>query len=638
MLDRLAHAPSGVGLAPQALRHLEPAAVRETGGGGLLHDDHHVAPVPPAVAELADVDAAEQPERVQAPARLRHRREAERLALLQRDLLANAGCTDRLVAGDQDVLDERLRPLRDAVQQVDGGQAVVEARLDRHHRAVVAGVQVQRVDPVAVRRHLAREVRAPDPRLHRRDQLLAAAERGAFDRHRAHGRPRPFDDGDGAQHPHGGSGRPVRRQLCDARLDAHRRVAEPAVVLRDQVRGNLQLAHHQRRIRLDRQQRRQLRLGNGGVALERHAVDPVQAPPLGGEDERQALAVRLARVLHHRIAVAAVVQQGRDAPVGVLQQVLLDGALALDRHQRVEVGVRQRVAGQLDGDARPLPHVEHQLHEPAAVQHLDVVVETGLVEAAAVQLRLVVAQAALDVPAVVGHAPLQPEPIQDQRIHGRRHAAHGKAVDPHPAAGLHRRAQHAVSAAALDARLDGGRQEPALAVVAPQRLGDGRRLLRAEDGAVDGADGAAQIVRGYARPPVHLDALHELQRPQEVLQHDAAVAHEAADLDALEAAEAEQVRHALAHLPHGQRGADARLDQRQHRVVAQRAPVAHELDAGDGLADELVDPGGQRRRRGRQRKEKRKRNRPPRRAPPACTTAAIRGAHQNACLTRKSRA
>ena len=209
--------------------------------------------VPPAVTELADIDAAEQPERIEPPARLRDGCKTERLALLQRELTADAGRRDRLIAGDQDVLDQGLRTLHDPVRQVDGSQAVVETRLHRHYRAVIAGVEIQRVDAIPVCRHLPGKVRTPDSRLHRRGQFLAGPEPAALDQHRPHGRLRPLDNVDGADHAHDRVGRIVGgRQLRDERFDAHRRVPEPAVVLGDQIRADVEIPHHQRGIRLDR--------------------------------------------------------------------------------------------------------------------------------------------------------------------------------------------------------------------------------------------------------------------------------------------------------------------------------------------------------------------------------------------------
>ena len=341
---------------------------------------------------------------------------------------------------------------------------------------------------------------------------------------------------------------------------------------------------------------------------------------------------------HGRIPVAAVMQQSRDAPVGVLQQILVDGALPRDRHQRIEVRIQHLVSGQLDRDERAMPHVENQVHEPAAVHHLDLVPQTDLVVAAAAQLRFVVAQAAVDVPAVVRHAALKSETAQDQRVHGRRDAADGEPIDSHaePRAYLH--AQYRLRAGPLDAGLDCGRQEAAITVEAPQRVGDRRRLIRAKRGTVGVGDGAAHRGGGDAGPPVDFDALDDPQRRQDVLQQNTVGQRAAVDRDILETAEAEQVSHALADLPHRKRLADAGLHHLEDRLVAQRAAVAHQFDADHRLADEVVEPGRRRRGGGRCGQQHAKRNEAPRRAPRERTQQAIRSAHQNACLTRKSRA
>ena len=207
--------------------------------------------------------------------------------------------------------------------------------------------------------------------------------------------------------------------------------------------------------------------------------------------------------------------------------------------------------------------------------------------------------------------------------------------------------EHPRGTAARDPRPDVGLQEPALPVQAPHRVRGGGRLIEAERRPVGIADGAPDAADRYAAAARDLEALDELQRLQRIAQPHAVGQQGAVDLDAGEAAEAEQVRHALPHLAHRQRRADPRLDQLQRARVVQRRAAAVQLHRHHRPADELVDLRAERGGAERQRREEVGEERAaggPRRSPAAPRTRGAAGplpraaAHQNAWRTRKSSA
>ena len=117
-LDRLARLLGG--LATQTHRGLETSAIAETRGGGFFYDDDDVAKSLAAVAKLPDLDPSKEPQRVQSAPSLGVVDQAQGRPFLQRDLLPDGCGPDRVIPDDEDVVDDDLRPLIDAIHDIDG--------------------------------------------------------------------------------------------------------------------------------------------------------------------------------------------------------------------------------------------------------------------------------------------------------------------------------------------------------------------------------------------------------------------------------------------------------------------------------------------------------------------------------------
>ena len=105
----------------QLLIGLEPAAVADRRHRRLVDRDEHVLARAAAVTQLGDSDPAEQPERAQRALALVAILAAERRARLELHLAEDDARVGVGVADDQDVVDDRLRPLLDREGHVDAG-------------------------------------------------------------------------------------------------------------------------------------------------------------------------------------------------------------------------------------------------------------------------------------------------------------------------------------------------------------------------------------------------------------------------------------------------------------------------------------------------------------------------------------
>ena len=113
-------ASAGLRRSHQPLAAFEPAAVADRRHRRFLDGDDDVAAVLLAgKLEIRDVDAAEQPERRDARARLVFLLLRERLPALQLHFAENRVARRALVADDQHVIDQNLRPLVDGEAELD---------------------------------------------------------------------------------------------------------------------------------------------------------------------------------------------------------------------------------------------------------------------------------------------------------------------------------------------------------------------------------------------------------------------------------------------------------------------------------------------------------------------------------------
>ncbi len=120
----------------QARAALDAAAVADRRRRRFLDLHEHVAPRLAGVAQLLDADAAEQPERGQPLLALDARRVAERLARPQQQLALDRLGARPLVADDDHVVDDDLRPFADREADVGAGVVLGERRRrDRRRRS-----------------------------------------------------------------------------------------------------------------------------------------------------------------------------------------------------------------------------------------------------------------------------------------------------------------------------------------------------------------------------------------------------------------------------------------------------------------------------------------------------------------------
>ena len=104
-------------------------------------------------------------------------------------------------------------------------------------------------------------------------------------------------------------------------------------------------------------------------------------------------------------------------------------------------------------------------------------------------------------------------------------------------------------------------------------------------------DDAAQIAFGKPERSFEDDAPDALRGKEVVGQDDPVASKRRIDLHVLVKAEAEEVRHALAHVDHRKRRAGARLDDFDELRVLQRGALQLQPDLDDVLAD-VIGNGG----------------------------------------------
>ena len=104
-------------------------------------------------------------------------------------------------------------------------------------------------------------------------------------------------------------------------------------------------------------------------------------------------------------------------------------------------------------------------------------------------------------------------------------------------------------------------------------------------------DDAPQIAFGKAQRSFEDDAPDALRGKEVVGQDDPVAPQRGIDLHVLVQAEAEEVRHALAHVDHRERRAGTRLDDLDELCVLQRSALQLQPHFDDGLAD-VISNGG----------------------------------------------
>ena len=107
-------------------------------------------------------------------------------------------------------------------------------------------------------------------------------------------------------------------------------------------------------------------------------------------------------------------------------------------------------------------------------------------------------------------------------------------------------------------------------------------------------DDAAQIAFGQPQRSFEHDAPDALRGKEVVGQDDPVASQRRIHLHVLIEAEAEEVRHALAHVDHRERRAGARLDDLEELGVLQRDAVQLQPYFDDGLADVIGNGGFER--------------------------------------------
>ena len=156
---------AGLRRSHQPLAPFEPAAVADRRHRRFLDRDDDVAAVLLAgKLEIRDVDAAEQPERRDARARLVFLLLRERLPALELHFAQNRFARRALVADDQHVVDQNLRPLVDGEAELDLRSVADGFRRGLHCHFGVAAVEIQQRDAVGVaRKSAARNTAGPAP-------------------------------------------------------------------------------------------------------------------------------------------------------------------------------------------------------------------------------------------------------------------------------------------------------------------------------------------------------------------------------------------------------------------------------------------------------------------------------------------
>ena len=159
------------------------------------------------MADGVDLNPPEQPERRQVAARFRDRGGAERLAFADPQLAADHVLIGLDVAGDEDVLDARLRTFRHLEDQIGAADVAGHdrgGRCDGDIGGLESLVLVPREDPIARVGHGRAVVGKPGPeslpladvQAHELEQIRARDLLVAGDRHAPEPDERPFLDDD----------------------------------------------------------------------------------------------------------------------------------------------------------------------------------------------------------------------------------------------------------------------------------------------------------------------------------------------------------------------------------------------------------------------------------------------------------
>ena len=186
--------------------------------------------VPPC-ASSSNPDAPEQSELRELAMALELRVEPERSAFLQHQLAADDVRIGPLVADDEDVIDEGLRPLLDRERQRHARRLFGRARLHLDDHFGKTKVQILRNDRLAIRHRLRRVERISRLRLDDAAQLPLADRRVAGNVNVADNDQRSFVDDDYRLDQ--AFTRPGRGDLVRRGLHRHQRVTAPPVVVLD---------------------------------------------------------------------------------------------------------------------------------------------------------------------------------------------------------------------------------------------------------------------------------------------------------------------------------------------------------------------------------------------------------------------
>ena len=539
---------------------------------------------------------------------------------------------------DDHVIDAHLRTFAHGVDDVRLGAFPIELRSCLDGRVFVARVEVLHENRVAVGGEARNHERPPrlqpqsveQRRLHDRrvpGYLHGPDERaGPFANlnrhdHRHHARRRRLrDDGDVGLRR--GKTRSAVHIFYCARLDPGQRLRE-----------RLAFGQPQRRRKVSHRQR--------GVAVDPDPRDAVLLAPGDAErDEELAVALRpLVRRL--RVPVALRLQHVFDAGRGILEQILIHGAFALDGHQltlvagkRLAVKRDPHVTSGIDGDRQVdrAVVVDRQIHQrgfgfvvPLTAPLCHVAVEPrdeGLALEGRPGRRLQMRQH-------VGSRAVWAGDIDrsDDRARARVDLEHQRRVTA-----AVRRDAPADLRAQVAARVKRGLDEP-------RELVDARRRRRRPGAFGDDTAQVTFVDAGLVRLSAELDGRHGPDADHVEADRDPRALPRRVDANVVEPAHGEQVQHRLADVAHRQRlpGADGEHAE-QHRL-ARLATVDDETDGRDRLAEILRHVGAS---GSRQKKQSCHTACPPKRCakadPPKLRAQAEAKADQNECLTRNSSA
>ena len=400
--------------------------------------------------------------------------EAERIAPLDLELPLDRRRLRPHVADDEDVVDEHLGTFADGERYGHVRAVLAELGPGVDGGALVPEILIRELKRVAVHGELSRHIRRAWLQRHAPAKGFFRHRLVACERHAVYRRAHALGDDRAHGHRHLGRRR-SRRDDLDPRT--HFRGGEPAPVVEvlDHLDVRVQPGGRERLAVAQPQAGREFGQRHRRVArdLERRHLELLAACHGEGDDQ---LAVRdLAGMRRLRIAIPLRPQMLFDAVARVLEQILVDRALPLDRDQFGALVRRQRIAGEHDAHARPRRDRQRQVRDQVPLAEAHRGDDLRFVVAALAALLGIALDARAERLALVRRAGRQPEAIENFGALGRRPQDLHRA-DPCPRTRIDREDERRPFGVVLDlgTRRDRRAQVAALA----QRVSDDARHVR----------------------------------------------------------------------------------------------------------------------------------------------------------------